>query len=361
LSEWKYMFVAFKSSDASFARFDITLQYEVGRLPSEPPPEPRGVTLDPTAYGYTNDGQWHFLQIPLQDAIDRGWDPSNARAPFIIGGSPNRKGDVLLVDNLYFTKEPARGGTGGSGGMGGAGGTGGTGGSAGMAGSGGMGGGGGSGGTPALYEQDFESLDDMSATALSDDGWQFFGNVFDGSDVFKFGYGPMGAPNATVSPSETFISAVVSGEGDAPQGAQQLSVFSDYNCCQPNEGHLNGTDKVEMNVFQEINPIPSSFIGQTVDFSFDAKRGNIEGATTALAFITTLDPNTGFAQTNFVEIDMTSIPTTWDRYMISLDLADPLLEGQILQVGFRNTASNFEGSGIFYDNVEARLSDGGGG
>jgi hypothetical protein len=38
-----------------------------------------------------------------------------------------------------------------------------------------------------------------------------------------------------------------------------------------------------------------------------------------------------------------------------LALTDPLLEGQILQIGFRNTAQNFEGSGIFYDNVLATL------
>ena len=211
------------------------------------------------------------------------------------------------------------------------------------------------------YVQDFESLDANSATALSDDNWLFFANVFDAAGNFLFPYGPFGAPNATVSPSNTFISAVVTGEGDVPQGAQQLSVFSDYNCCQPSNGHFNGTDRVQINVFQEINPIPNSFIGQTVTFSFDAKRGNIELNTTALAFITTLDPNTGFSQTNFVPIDLTNIPATWDRYEIPLDLTDPALEGQILQVGFRNTAQNFEGSGIFYDNVEACLSGGNGG
>jgi hypothetical protein len=105
LSEWTTMFVAFKSSDESFERFEIKLQYEVGRLPNEPPPEPLEVSLNPSTYGYTNDGEWHFLQIPLQDAIDRGWDPSNARSPFIVGGSPNRVGDVMLIDNLYFTKD----------------------------------------------------------------------------------------------------------------------------------------------------------------------------------------------------------------------------------------------------------------
>jgi hypothetical protein len=105
LSDWTTMYVGFKSSDESFARFDITLQWEEGRQPSQPAPEPQSVTLDPTAYGYTNDGQWHFLRIPLQDAIDRGFDPSNVRSPFIVSGLTLRAGDVMRIDNLYFTKE----------------------------------------------------------------------------------------------------------------------------------------------------------------------------------------------------------------------------------------------------------------
>lgn len=104
LSEWTTMYVGFKSSDASFERFDLTLQY-AEYIPNEPPPDPDGVVLDPRTYGYTNDGQWHFLRIPLQDAIDRGFDPSITRAPFIVSGPTLRHGDVMLIDNLYFTKE----------------------------------------------------------------------------------------------------------------------------------------------------------------------------------------------------------------------------------------------------------------
>ena len=83
LSEWTTMYVGFKSSDGSFERFDLTLQ-SAATVPNVPPPDPRSVVLDPRDYGYVNDGQWHFLRIPLQDAIDLGWDPSNARSPFII-------------------------------------------------------------------------------------------------------------------------------------------------------------------------------------------------------------------------------------------------------------------------------------
>jgi hypothetical protein len=105
LSEWTTMFVAFKSSDASFERFDLTLQWQQEQLPNQPAPEPVGVNLDPTVYGYVNDGEWHFLEIPLQDAIDQGFDPRFTRSPFIISAAGGRRGDSMLIDNLYFTKE----------------------------------------------------------------------------------------------------------------------------------------------------------------------------------------------------------------------------------------------------------------
>lgn len=98
LSDWTTMHVGFKSSDPSFAAFDLTLQSGTGD-------EPQGVTLDPRAYGYTNDGEWHFLQIPLQDAIDLGWDPRTTRSPLIFAAPGGDVGDVLLIDNLYFTKD----------------------------------------------------------------------------------------------------------------------------------------------------------------------------------------------------------------------------------------------------------------
>ena len=157
------------------------------------------------------------------------------------------------------------------------------------------------------------------------------------------------------------FSAIVTGQGGPSQGQQQLSVYNDYNCCQQtNEGHFNGTDRVEANVFQEPrsagSPITAADIGKTFTFSFDAKVGNINDPSdpeceapnmcdsTARAFIQTLDPSASFNRT-----------TDWNRFEISLDLTDPLLEGQVLQFGFSSNAKSFEPSGIFYDNVLAEL------
>ncbi len=208
------------------------------------------------------------------------------------------------------------------------------------------------------FAQDFESLDKTSPTALSDYGWLIWGQVVDANDDFKFGYGPYPAPNGGPA-----FSAVVSDEGGPDQGAQQLLVHNDYNCCDsPNQGHFNGTDRVTSLVYQEPfaqdNPISVNDVGKTLELSFDAKRGDINdptGSSTAAAFIQTVDPNAGFAQTNFVSVDMTNLPTgIWDRYSVSLAI-DAGLVDQHLDFGFSSTASNFEPSGVFYDNILVTL------
>ena len=190
------------------------------------------------------------------------------------------------------------------------------------------------------YSQDFEGLDQANTAALADDGWLVFGNVFDGDGNYLYGYGVFPAPNDGGG-----FCAIAAGEGGADQGAQQLAVFSDYN----NTDHANGF-LIEANVFQE-QMIEDGDVSDNWVFTFDAKCGNIEGQTTALAFIKTLDPNNGFQTTNFVTVDMTSIPDTWGTYSVSL-IIDGGLVGQILQIGFASTATLYEGSGIFYDNID---------
>ena len=244
------------------------------------------------------------------------------------------------------------------------------------------------------YAQNFTDLglpaDDPAA--ITNDGWLFFGAVFNAGGAFLFPYGPGGAPNGGPG-----FSAVVDDQGGTEQDPKQLSIYNDYNCCQPNNGHFpvgTGTDQVESSVFQEPRPAPpggspgtgilAEDIGKIVTFTFQAKRGNINSPTdptaegkcdpqspnfttnppcdsTALAYIQTLDPVAGFNRTNFETLDMTNIPDTWNTYSISLDLSNPFLEGQVLQFGFQTIAKDFEGAGNFYDNALATLSGSGGG
>lgn len=195
------------------------------------------------------------------------------------------------------------------------------------------------------YNQDFEGLDQGASNALADDGWLVFGNVFGPDWSYWYGYGPFGAPNDGAA-----FCAIVIGEGGPDQGTQQISVFSDYN----NANHADGA-YIEANVFQE-QTITAGDVGAIWIFEFDAKLGNLEGETTALAFIKTLDPGAGYAMTNFITEDMTNTPTSWTGYSISIFIDDDLA-GQILQFGFANTATNYEGSGVFYDNVSFYHSD----
>ena len=195
------------------------------------------------------------------------------------------------------------------------------------------------------YEQDFELLTpgdppQGQPTDLAADGWLVGANVFESDGTFAYNYFAFPAPNGGAA-----FSAVAEGEGGPDQGARQLSIYSDYD----NADHAVGRI-IEAIVFQERDIVPGD-VGTTVTFTFDAKRGNIEGATTALAFIKTLDPGAEFATTNFISEDTTDLPATWGAFSISLAI-DASLVGQVLQIGFQNRASNFEGSGVFYDNVK---------
>jgi hypothetical protein len=209
----------------------------------------------------------------------------------------------------------------------------------------------------APYSQDFEGLTpapqptDPFESSLTDDGWLFFANGFDAFGNYLFGYGPFGAPNHGEA-----ISAVVMGEGGPMQGAQQLSVFSNYfdpvhGACDglpPGDSSSPSCIFLETNVFKE-QIIGADDVGTTWRFEFDAKRGNIEGATTALAFFKVLNPFTGYSLTEFLWVDMTGITNMWAGHSLSILIGD--WEGQILQFGFLNTATDYEGSGIYYDNV----------
>jgi hypothetical protein len=193
------------------------------------------------------------------------------------------------------------------------------------------------------FSEDFESMNVADGTddpSLADAGWLMYVNVFNSDrSVRQYGYGNFVAPNHGRG-----VSAVVTGQGGTEQGNNQLSIYSNYDDSVHGSGGI-----LETNMFREAT-IDSSNVGQTWQFQFDAKMGNLVAPSTALAFIKTLDPSAGFAMTNFVTEDMTSISTTWSTYSINLPITASL-SGQIFQIGFTNDAANYDNSGIFYDNV----------
>ncbi len=101
---------------------------------------------------------------------------------------------------------------------------------------------------------------------------------------------------------------------------------------------------------QVINPITQS------DESL-AVGNNCSGTCTASAFVKTIDPGAGFATTNELVVDTTAASQSgWVTETITLDLTDPLLNGQLLQVGFQSFAGNFDNSGVYYDNVSMTVT-----
>jgi len=201
------------------------------------------------------------------------------------------------------------------------------------------------------FTQDFEALEIGDESALGDDGWLVFATVFaaDGGGVL-YSYGPFPAPNNPAAPA---FCNLVTGEGGAEQGEQQLSVYSDYE----NTAAQTAGDVIEANVYKEFT-IEASDVGKVCTFAFQAKRGNLEPPTTAAAFIKTLDPDAGYATTNLVSEDMTAIGTDWSGWSLELTI-DADLVGQLFQIGFTNSATDYDGSSIIYDNVDLSTEGGG--
>ena len=192
----------------------------------------------------------------------------------------------------------------------------------------------------SAYTADFENIVLTDPAALGNAGWQVFGNVFDSTGQnYLYGYGPFVAPNGGPA-----FSGVESGQGGVQQGANQLSVYNDYNNVDHNVGNL-----IESNVFQEQIVGPGD-VGKTFRFTFDAKLGNLSAPSTAQAFIKVIDNNT-FQLSDIQVVNTTNLPTTWGTFSIEATIGAGQV-GHFFQIGFSNVASNFVSSGVFYDNVD---------
>ncbi|MDH3511051.1 MAG: S-layer homology domain-containing protein [Gammaproteobacteria bacterium] len=48
--------------------------------------------------------------------------------------------------------------------------------------------------------------------------------------------------------------------------------------------------------------------------------------------------------------------STWTRQALQIDLADPALDGQLLQFGFENVSEQFGNTGVYYDNLDFTMT-----
>lgn len=79
------MYVSLKSSDPSFENMLVRLGSGTQ------------AALDPRAYGFAVDGEWHNLEIPLADFVAGGLDKSQVIEPFILSGEGGDRGAALDV------------------------------------------------------------------------------------------------------------------------------------------------------------------------------------------------------------------------------------------------------------------------
>ena len=97
LSSWSTLIVAVRSDATALDDFDISMQYEIAGSLSV-----KDVKVAASSYGYVNDGEWHVLEIPMQDLIDLGLQPTTVRSPFVFAKEGGNAGDQLSIDSLFL-------------------------------------------------------------------------------------------------------------------------------------------------------------------------------------------------------------------------------------------------------------------
>jgi len=195
------------------------------------------------------------------------------------------------------------------------------------------------------YSSDFEG----STGDLNADGWaNFVDNTF-------------GTYNFALNGGQTQGSTIESGQGGATQGNDHLNVFSNYD-----DGvHALGVN-LSYSIFQ-TQITSTADIGTTWRFSFDAKApaqaGGNAGGTPAIdpgtsasaeAFVLGFGPGFAF---NFPiwNVDMSALsPTEWTTFDLDITFNEVNpgdWDGWAIQFGFKNVATNYDDSGVLYDNV----------
>ncbi len=192
------------------------------------------------------------------------------------------------------------------------------------------------------YSQDFQGLSLSDPAALSSDGWSFFVNAFQPNGDYAGGYGDA-APNGPQ----------ISALSDDGNGNQYLNVYSDYN--NGDQGPPNNF-LLETNVYQQ-QTIGAADLNTTITFDFDYRAADDpfqpSGGTTTFAFIKVFDPAFNLLDIQLLETTNASMVFTSGSLS---QLIDPNWTDAILQFGFLSNVTNFEPSGVYYDNVNFGLA-----
>jgi len=95
LSDWTTLHVSLKApdSDLAFEAMDLLIESDGGI----------STRVAPFDFGFRADGEWHNLVIPLSEFT--AVDFTQLRIPFSVVSDAGPTGAVLLVDDVYYTKE----------------------------------------------------------------------------------------------------------------------------------------------------------------------------------------------------------------------------------------------------------------
>ena len=97
LSVWNRLSISLKSSAPSISNIEIGMNNVVDE-------NEIAYFWSATDYGFTNDGEWHRLVLPIRHLTAKGFNPASVRAPLILtsGVLTIESGAELLVDDVYF-------------------------------------------------------------------------------------------------------------------------------------------------------------------------------------------------------------------------------------------------------------------
>ena len=189
----------------------------------------------------------------------------------------------------------------------------------------------------ASYSENFESLNAISSTALSDAGFVIYENSYNDPGLTNL------VNSAGTNPARNDyrgFALVVKDQGDSAQGTQQLKVYSNYLNRDQSTKYIDA-----LTLQQQV--IGADDLGSTWTFSFGAKQGDITGTSSASAWIRTIDGSTTLGEDR---LDTTSLGLNWGSYAVSLYI-DPLWNGMTLEFGVNSAATDYTMSGVYYDNL----------
>ena len=195
------------------------------------------------------------------------------------------------------------------------------------------------------FSTDFEE----GATAISDN-WTWGANQFDdaGCTAYNSSYGYY-RPDFKAPDAGPQVSTLAPKHADEPDAAKKMTFYSDYN----NAGFAGNAAKcLEVRVFREVNPIKAADVGK-YQFKYETTADNlpVADAARAGAVIWVADA---------VAASGSALPA--GSYSIDFEITSDMV-GKKLQYGFFNRVSNWQDSGVKYDNVSfaAPPAVGGGG